>query len=66
MVVNVGGGTVEGDLVEVNDEEIGETNADVRISLIVTYEEELGDEELEIEAVWEELKGELEIDLEQD
>ena len=57
---------VAGALVEVNDEEIGGTGADGLISFTVPSEEELGDEGLEIEAVWDEKKGKLEIDLEQD
>ncbi len=66
VLVTFEGDPVEGALVEVNDEEIGETDAEGLISFIVPSEEELGDEELEIEAVWDEREGKLEIDLEQD
>ncbi len=58
---------VSGATVTVNDEEIGETDVYGLISFIVPPEEELEDEdELEIEAVKDELKGKLEIDLEWD
>jgi len=59
ILVTFEGNPVEDALVEVNEEEIGETNADGLISFTVP-----DDDELEIKAVKDELEGELEIDLE--
>ena len=59
VLVTLNGSPVSGAQVEVNDDEIGETDADGLISFIVP-----DDDELEIETKKDGLKGELEIDLE--
>ena len=60
ILVAFGGEPVADALVTVNDDEVGSTGADGLISFVVPY-----DDELEIEAEKDELKGKLEIDLEQ-
>ena len=60
VLVTFEGDPVEGALVEVNDEEIGETDADGLISFTVPY-----DDELDIEARKGELRGELRIEVEE-
>ncbi len=62
VLVTLEGNPVAGAQVEVNDDEIGETDADGLISFTVPDDED----KLEIEAEWDELKGALEIELEQD